>query len=207
MGAALFKRGWGVSNWITPWFHGPWGRLLERWCFYVKAIPSRARCRWGFIRVHTVPRFVAVHDVHGCTFMEAFSIKINTEGCLVSSLCLFSLFHRRSVSVLSLVGRRLSITLSLSLVPAQNRVLSFFSFLSLCPVWGRLLSLLLYFPFLSSLSLCFLLSLSLPLIVALFLFLFLLSFVFRSFLLSLPATVPHEKFTNLASLDEIFLPR
>lgn len=129
MGAALFKRGWGVSNWITPWFHGPWGRLLERWCFYVKAIPSRARCRWGFIRVHTVPRFVAVHDVHGCTFMEAFSIKINTEGCLVSSLCLFSLFHRRSVSVLSLVGRRLSITLSLSLVKSCS--LFFFFSLSL----------------------------------------------------------------------------
>lgn len=77
-----------------------------------------------------------------CTFMEAFSIKINTEGCLVFSLSLslFSLFHSRSVSVPSLVGRRLSITLSLSLVPAQNSLLLFFFFLSLslslCLVFG-----------------------------------------------------------------------
>lgn len=79
-----------------------------------------------------------------CTFMEAFSIKINTEGCLVFSLSLslFSLFHSRSVSVPSLVGRRLSITLSLSLVPAQNSLLLFFFFLSLslslCLVFGWL---------------------------------------------------------------------
>lgn len=135
-----------------------------------------------------------------CTFMEAFSIKINTEGCLVFSLSLslFSLFHSRSVSVPSLVGRRLSITLSLSLVPAQNSLLLFFLLLSLSFSLSlsriRLVSLSLLFvityPFLSSLLLCFLLFpfflssffLSFS-IVALFLFLF---FCFFFFVLSLP---------------------
>lgn len=160
MGAALFKRGWGVSNWITPWFHGPWGRLLERWrslCFYVKAIPSPVRCRWGFIRVHTVPRFVAVHDVHVVPSWRRFQLKSTPRVASYSlslSLSLFSLFHSRSVSVPSLVGRRLSITLSLSLVPAQNSLLLFFFFLSLslslCLVFGWslcLFSLLLHIRF------------------------------------------------------------
>lgn len=98
----------------------------------------------------------------------------------ILSLCLSSLFHCRSVSVLSLVGRRLSITLSLSLVPAQNSVLLFFFYFFLCLSYLVGSSLCYYIPFsfvFYSFLPSFFLSLCLYfLIVALFLFLVFCSF-------------------------------
>lgn len=79
-----------------------------------------------------------------CTFMEAFSIKINTEGCLVFSLSLF-LSSPSSIPVLSQFRRWLDVVYRsrcLFLSYLRKIVFSFFFFfflslsLSLCLVFG-----------------------------------------------------------------------
>ena len=146
--------------------------------------------------------------------MEAFSIKINTEGCLVFSL---SVSPPSSVAVLSQFCRWLDVVYRsrcLFLSCLRKIAFSFFFFYFFLRLSyltsGWVFSLLLHTRFF--LLFCFLLFpsffLSLSLSLLFDSYFVSVSFLFFSFFPPrTPPTVPHEKFTNLTSPDEILLPR